>query len=338
MGTPLRRRQHRPISSADTSSRLRREVRDALANPQEVFGYASYGEQFPVLNRLSAGVQKKKWTVLAARPKVGKSMLAGEWVVPIAQQAIAEDAVVRVITLEMTTLAWQRRMAAQMAQINDPMNVRRGFLTQDEQKRYFAALDWLEALPIEYLSNEADLTEEEAMIPGNSPVTYDEAAAFIRGESGSGGGRTFWWLLDHIGLLSDLSQYGDMTTNIYDLATKLGHLAHTTASGLTITHLTRLSVGGEPSIESIGGSDRVGQMADSLMFLWRPYMEAKDLSEADREAIKEGEPALLKYLSRDEGSGMDWLWFDKLHGTFKELDLEPGQIVTLPEKKKGKGK
>lgn len=324
----------RRVQTAEgVSEALRKEVEQALAHPNEIFGYARYGDgvQWTRLDKATGGIQPKTLGVLAARPKVGKSMLAAGWVPLIAEQAMNEGQVVRVVTLEMSWLSYQRRMAAILAQIRDPMNIRRGTITPEEVKRYNRALDQLASLPIEYLSNETDLTEAEAMKRGGSVITFDDVNRFVRAR---GGEPTYWWLLDHIGLLSDLNSDGDVTKSIYYLANKLAGLAHQVATGLVITHLTRASVGAMPTIESIAGSDQVGRNADSIMLLSRPFMGATDPD--DLALIEDGEPAFLQVYSRDEGGGLDVLLWDRHKASFSELVVPEGVEIPMPKSTKKK--
>ncbi len=315
-------------TSAEVSAALDRELTEALAHPSEIFGFARYGDgkSWVRLDKMTGGLQLKSFDVLAARPKVGKSMLAAGWLPFVAEQAMNEGKVVRVITLEMTWEAYQRRAASHLAQIPNPMNIRRGLLSVVEQKRYRNALSYLAALPIEYLSNQRDLDEDAAMRLGGSSVTFADVNRFVSD------GATYWWLLDHIGLLNDLSPDGDITKSIYSLANKLAGLAHREATGLVITHLTRASAGSRPTIESIAGSDQVGRNADKIFLLSRPWLDG-ELDDDDRELIKEGEPAFLQVHSRDEGSGLDVLWWDAELASFSEMDIEPGAKVPMPAKK-----
>ncbi len=327
-----------PISAAVTSTELLEDFERALAHPNEIFGYGRYGDgkRWAVLDELTGGLQGRTFTVLASRPKVGKSMLASAWVPFIAEQALMEERVVRIVSLEMSRKAYQRRMAAIMAGIKDPKAIRKGTLDKLEQRRYRSALAQLAALPIEYLAVEKALTEEEALKYGNSPITFKDVEAFIQGPRPT---NTFWWMLDHIGLLNDLDGPGggDMNRSIYTLANKLAGLAHKVAAGLIITHLNRASVGGMPSIESIAGSDQVGRNADQIFLLTRPFFELGELSEEDQAIIDEGEPAFLKFISRDEGSGMDVLLWDKERATFDEMQLAPGAKVRMPGSRTGTG-
>lgn len=295
-------------TAADTSEELRAELNASLSNPGQIFGYAHYGPRWPKLNEITAGIQKNNMYALASRPKRGKSMLTAAWVPEVAFQAMVEDEVVRIVSLEMRRMSYQRRMAAIMAGIDSPMRIRQGLLLPDEVARYSRALDNLASLPIEYLTNEVDLDEDEAMVDGNSPVTFDEMSDFIHGRSDPDGRKTFWWVLDHIGLLNDLAN-GDMTTSIANLANKLQKLTRQTSAGLVITHLTRASVGAKPSIESIAGSDQVGRNADGIYLLSRPFMDKPELDEEEKALTADVEPAFLQIYSRDETSGcIDMLW------------------------------
>lgn len=323
----------KPRTAAETSLELEEELDLALDNPREIFGYANYGEKWPRLNKMTGGIHENQLGVMAARPKHGKTMLITEWIPPIAEQAILEDKVVKVISLEMSRKAYQRRMAANMAGIKNPMNIRRGMLDAKEQVEYRKALNYLSSLPIEYLANEVELDEEEAMRFGNSSITYEDVAKFVRGN-----GDTFWWVLDHAGLLKDMGDGQDTTRNMYQLANKMATLAHTVATGMVITHLTRLSVGGMPSIEAIAGTDQWGRNADEIYLLWRPYLGAGELSEEDEEATKDGEPAFLQVVSRDEGSGLSVLWWDKHLVSFSELDIPEGEHINIPLPKSSKRK
>jgi hypothetical protein len=332
MGISNRRVNH---TSAETSAELRIEMNEAAANPREIFGYGRYGDgrQWVQVDKATGGLQPHSFSLLASRPKRGKSMLAAAWLPYIAEQALAEGEVVRVVTLEMKRISYQRRMAAILSGIQDPKRIKQGYLTPEEIKRYNRALDILSSLPIEYLSNEEDLTEEKALLVGNSPVNFDEMADFIRA---AGKDKTYWWLLDHIGLLADLRSYRDVTTSIVELANKLAGLCHTTATGLIITHLTRASVGSVPTIESIAGSDQLARNADQIFLLSRPYMDAGSLSQEDAEQTKDGEIGFLQFISRDEGSGTIPLWWNKHTATFDEVDTEPGVKLPMPTVKRGR--
>lgn len=312
-------------SSSDVSSELWAEFEYAYKHPREIFGYANFGPSWPGLNKATAGIHTNTWSVLASRPKVGKSYLCSAWVPEIALQAREEGKgrVVRVITLETTTKTYQRRMAAILAGIPNPRAIRAGTLSDEHREKYRQALNWLSSLPIEYISNEKNLNEEEALLFGNSSVTLKDIRDFIQPD-------TYWWVLDHMGLVSEL-RGGDTTTKTLNLANDLQRLANQVAAGLTVTHLTRASMGGGiPSIESISGSDQVGKNADVLLLLQRPYFEARNLTAEDLALVEKREPALLVFQSRDEGGGIVYLVWDKEQVAFYELDIPDGKAPLFP--------
>ncbi len=339
-------------TAAQTSQELREEWMAAKANPRFIFGYGRYGDgkQWVQLDELTGGLQTNNLAALVALPKDGKSMLAAAWVPIIAEQADEVGEVVRVITLETSRQTYQRRMAALMAGIKEPKNIKRGMLSVADEKKYLSALDWLEGLPIEYLDNK-DLTDEQALQLGNSPISFDNMAQFVSGVSMQAVKRgsavelppqrkkTYWWLLDHVGLLSDLRNKNNRTWALYDLADQLADLAHRYATGLFITHLNREAAGSgnRPTLSNIGGSDQIGRNCDQIFTLWRPW---KDASEEDRAAVgaTEAEPVFLIFQSRDEGSGVDTLVWQHEYASYTELVLGPGVKLPslLPQTKKKK--
>jgi hypothetical protein len=302
----------------------------ALRNPGEIFGYARYGdgEQWAQLDHLTGGLQRNSYTVLAAFPKVGKSMFAATIIPFVAEQAVAEDKVVRVCTLETTEEVYTRRMAAVMSGIRDPKNIKRGTITPEEEKRYRSALKYLNSLPIEFLSFGRDMEFEETMIPGGSGVTVDDVRDFVHGT-----GDTFLWVVDHLGLLRNTEQSRDTYTNIVSLNDKLTDLAHNVGTGIVVTHLTRASRGSRPTLGSLAGADQIGRNLDVGLIIDRPIMDM-ELTGEQVEMYREGEPASLYFYSRDEGMGVVPMWWQHEYACFKELVLAPGVEVPMPKSKK----
>lgn len=308
--------------SKQVSDELHKELEQSMRNPRDMFGFASYGRGWTKLDALTSGIIHYKLTLLLARPKVGKSMLAATWLPFIAEQAKAAGKVVRVVTLEDRRMSYQRRVAAIYAGIADALDIRRGKLSDEEEGSYRAALKHIGELPIEYLSNE-DLDEDQEFLFGdNSGVSMSDISKFVKPD-------TFWWLVDHGGLV--VMPGRDNTDRMFKLANELQALAHRRVGGMVISHLTRASVGGgEPAIENIGGSDQLGKNADVIMLLWRPFFESRNLSPEEQAMTAEYEPASLKVITRDEGSGRVHLVWDVKKARFGELDVP---TLKLPEKK-----
>lgn len=305
------------------------ELDAALKNPGEIFGYARYGDgtQWAQLDHLSGGLQRKKYMVLAGYPKIGKSMWAAAVIPFVAEQAVVDDKVVRVCTLETTEEIYMGRMAAIIADILEPKNIRRGMLTADEERRYRSALKYLSSLPIEFLSFGKDMTFKETMVPGGSGVSIDDVKNFV-----IGGGDTFWWVVDHIGLLRDVDGNKDTYTRTVNLNDKLTDLAHEECTGLVVTHLTRDSRGKRPTLGSIAGADQIGRNLDVGLLIDRPLMD-RELSPEEAEAYRDGEPAFLQFYSRNEGMGVVPMWWRHGYASFRELVLAPGVEVPMPKTK-----
>ncbi len=246
----------------------------------------------------------------------------------VAEQAVAEDKVVRVCTLETTEEVYTRRMAAVMSGIRDPKNIKRGTITPEEEKRYRSALKYLNSLPIEFLSFGRDMEFEETMIPGGSGVTVDDVRDFVHGT-----GDTFLWVVDHLGLLRNTEQSRDTYTNIVSLNDKLTDLAHNVGTGIVVTHLTRASRGSRPTLGSLAGADQIGRNLDVGLIIDRPIMDM-ELTGEQVEMYREGEPASLYFYSRDEGMGVVPMWWQHEYACFKELVLAPGVEVPMPKSKK----
>lgn len=315
------------VTARRVGAHLRAESKAAQENPRDIYGIGSFGPRWPRLDALTAGPQERALGVLGARPKVGKSMLCAAWIPWLAEQAMALGKVIRVVTLETSVKTYQKRMAAMLAEIEDPMRIRKGTLTPDEVQALYRAYDYLDALPIEYIGVDDDLDAEAAQKPGNSPVTIGDIDAFV------GKPDTFWWVLDHIGLVAtpELAR-GDYVASIYNLSTRLLYIAKRKVGGLVVTHLSRAS-GQALSIDAIAGSDQLGRVADQIFLLRRPWFELqRPLTDDEREQLDGmgGEIALLQTHSREESGGLDLLWWSRKHANFAELATRPGQSIPLP--------
>lgn len=291
-------------------------------------GIADYGPDWPRWNALTSGPQEKTFTLLMARPKVGKSTLMSQWLPDLAIQARDAEKVVKVVTLETTIKTYQRRAAARLAKISDPLRIRKGVLDMAESKRYRLALKTLSQLPIHYLSNEYDMTEEEAMREGNSAIGMDKIEAFIRQRD------TFLWIIDHIGLINRRNTGGRQDEQLASIADRLAYISNRYVGGIGISHLNRDSLdGGLPSFENIAGTDVLGRNAGALYFLWRPFFESRNRTPEDIQMVEAmgGDPGLLIFFSRDEGYGQTGIFWSKELVSFEESDIReedlprPGQ-------------
>lgn len=313
------------MSPSSAAQRLRQELRAARANPKVIFGFAHFGPEWPLLNERTHGLHPGELGILASQPKVGKSMFLIQIFVAIARQALAEGKgrTVDYITLEMSETNLLRRMACALAGIKDPTSVRTGFITEQEASAYFKALDEIEKLPIRFLSNtrlkgDSALSKDDSMVLGNSSVSVDDVLQFVSGN-------TFWWALDHIGLLANVGS-GDTRRDLMVSYNKLMGLAHDTpAAGIVVTHLNRQHAGKFPTMDMLAETSQAAKNADYMFLLSRPAHEAPQLVEPDKaELMRIAEPAYNHFVSRESGEDVfTWIW-DVKAAKFREAVLAPG--------------
>lgn len=277
---------------------------------------------------LTRGLQKNTFTLFLARQKVGKSTFISQMLPEWGTQAKDAGKTLRIITLETTMTTYLGRTAANLAGIKDPLRVRAGMLNTDEFNNYKRALETIRDLPIEFLSNEVDLSEKETMIGGYSGIGIDQIEKFVRKSD------TFLWVVDHVGLINRQGQGKGTTEQLEQIANRLTLIANRYVGGIAIHHLNRNSLdGGTPSFENIAGSDVFGRNAGAIYFLWRPFFESRNRTPEDLEMMNAmgGDPGLIIFKSRSEGNGSVGIFWSNEYAAFEESDTReedmprPGQ-------------
>lgn len=289
---------------------LKEAAIEASRNPRKVYGYAHYGQyevgpEEPVegdswvtLDRVTHGLHRNKFVYLAARQKVGKTrFLAG--ILPNLAEQVPEGQVIRVFTFETTTAMWLQTSAATIAGIANPTYIDTGELTPEQLAKYLEALDYLDTLPILYYQK---------------PIPFDKLRYLVEARK-EGSRKTFVWVLDHIGLVSDSGIGEEGSSGLRGLSRNISYLCHDTATGIIVGHLNRASVGEEPTLASLAGSDNIGRDVDEAFFLYRVW----DGRERPEGLLDDGEPVLLKVESRHYAGRSMWIWWDKRMGQFREL-------------------
>lgn len=214
----------------------------------------------------------------------------------------------RVITLEMDAEAYQRRMAAIIANVPDPIRIESGHLTTEERQRYHAALAHIMELPIEYY---------------DEPMDFGVLSAIITASGKPKPPKTFWWVLDNFGLLRDLDGGKNAYGGMVSLANNVQMLCQRSATGMIVTHLNRASVGKRPSLESVAGTDQISRNADELLLLWRRFQDA----DIDPKILETGEPGELVCISRNRAGGIVPLWWEPTTAHYKELTIEEAELM-----------
>lgn len=259
------------------------------------------GDRWVKFDRLTHGVHKNKFVGVFARPKVGKTRwLAG--LLPVLAEQVPVGEVIRVFTFETSTQMWIQASAASLAGIPNPTFIETGELTPHQLKKYIDALGYLRDLPILYY---------------DKPMSFDKLAMLVKAEKKEAR-PTFLWVLDHIGLVTDSGIGSDGYGGLRSLSRNLSYLCHDVCTGLVVGHLTRESVGGEPSLSSIAGTDNISRDLDEAFILHRVW----DGLERPDGLLDDGEPVLLQVTSRHYAGGAMWIWWDRKSGQFRELTEE----------------
>lgn len=274
--------------------RTAKEVGDSLLeaayerkqDPKVVVGIPT---GFGPLDRLTHGFEPEPrgmtfppMIVLAARPNVGKSAIAGQIHNNVALWARHEapGKLTRLASFEMTPEAYQMRMACSLARV--PIaSIETGFVSSSDFDRWVAELDALNQLPIEFI--------------GRVPV--DELMRFIARDNAC-----VFWTLDHMGIVPGVND-NQTGNNRARISTYLAEICHRYAPGLLISHLNRECEKREdkrPILADLYGADQIGQDADYVFALYRGDMYKK-LPEEERDMPQGGELIILK--ARGSGAG-----------------------------------
>lgn len=308
------RDEYAPKTSSEVAIELLEEETDAHNNPRVITGIASYGSRlgsddakytWTRLDEITRGIQKGM-TLLGGRPKAGKSMVVCSLLPNIAEQVPANE-VVRVISLEMSALSYQRRVASILADLPDPIRIQSGHLTSEERERYHKSVQYLAGLPIEYYDQSLNFATLNSLIV--SPQ----------------GPKTFWWVLDNFGLMRDLGQTSNQYGAMVELANNLQRLCQRQCPGMIVHHLNRLAAGRRPTLESIAGTDQLSRNVDMFIGLWRRYHDRDDV---DQKLLEEGEPGEMVIESRNGAGGIVPVWWDAHKAHYTEMKPEEVDLLT----------
>jgi replicative DNA helicase len=267
------------------------QSRARAASPAEVWGI-SWG--IDGLNKVTHGILPNRMNVLVSRPNIGKSALAGSLLITVGAEFLMDDSgrVAKLFTFEMGAQAVQHRLACQIADVS--MNrIDTGYASPEQLTKYERAQQYLAELPIEYFDHRMSMTQIER------EVRKDD---------------TGFWVLDHVRLVKDMAgaqspyqMLNEITDRITILTQQDGH------SGLIITHQNRSKQNAtdkRADLESIAGSDQVGQNADLVLAIYRDDV-GKYADEASRDLPKPGELLVVKNRHGPANFGIEMMFLPK---------------------------
>jgi replicative DNA helicase len=203
--------------------------------------------------RLNGGLKPGKLVVLAARPSVGKTSLAGQ----IAKRLASDGLPTLFLSQEMEADEVGERALANQARVNYS-SIQTGQLTDDEWARISEGVDALGRVPL-FIDDEPALTlraiaSKARSIKGLKALVVD----FVQLCEGEGDNRN--------------QQIGSITRGLKKLAKQLG---------IVVIALSQLSrdvekrPGRRPIMSDLRESGEIEQDADTVIFLW-PLDESED--------------------------------------------------------------
>lgn len=246
------------------------------------------------LDRITTGFQPSDLIILAARPSVGKSTLAGN----IARNAcLRAEVPVIIFSLEMSKEQVAQRLLCSEAAIPS-QKLRNGFLDEDEWRRLSTALGCL---------GEAKIFIDDT--PGVSVMEIRTKCRRLKAEHGLG-----MIIVDYLQLMRSTHKAENRQQEISEISRSLKGLAR--ELDVPVIALSQLSRAVEqrqkqiPQLSDLRESGAIEQDADIVMFLYSdPEMEQQNTIE------------LIVAKQRNGPTGSIRLFFSKDIGRFEDLDV-----------------
>ena len=249
------------------------------------------------LNGLSAG----ELTVLAARPKIGKSTMALQMALHVARY---EQRRVGIISLEMTKAQIGSRMACFMADVNSKRQ-RRGDLNEREADRFGDAIQEIARLPVRVWVKDRHIRAIVSRIQQEKNVDL--------------------WIVDHLHRVhgegtTDHERYGSSTERLASLAADTGkHI-------ILLSQLNRdceERTDKRPQVGDLRGSGSIEEHAVNVLMIYRPgfYRELRQRCGKDTAKLEEmnAEVEIICEATRFEEPGTDRLSWVPDRGIFANL-------------------
>lgn len=229
-------------------------VYDELETPKgEITGMPT---GFKELDRLTAGLQKQDFIVIAARPSVGKTAFALNIAEGVAKQ---EQFAVGIFSLEMGRKQLLKRMISSNGRIN-AQHIRTSNLIDKDWGKLTGAM--------------GDVSNLNLRIFDNSGITVNQIWAKVRKMKWDYEGKDILVIIDYLQLITESAKHkGNRTQEISEISRMLKHLAR--ELDVCVIALSQLSRAVEqrqdkrPMMSDIRESGQIEQDADVIGFLYR---------------------------------------------------------------------
>jgi replicative DNA helicase len=265
---------------------------------------------FKDLNNLLSGFQKSDLIILAARPSVGKTSLALNF---IRHAAVNNGTAVAFFSLEMSKEQLVDRLVSAQSRV-DSWKLRTGSKLQDSDwESLQASLNQLSAAPI--------FIDDEAAI---SPIKIRSKLRRMNMRK-----PIELVVVDYLQLMSANRQYDNMVNQVTEISRALKGIAKEfNVPVIALSQLSRAveARGGKPKLSDLRDSGSIEQDADVVMFIHR---EDRSKSVSDRtDGPIEAEILIEKH--RNGPTGYVKLHFDDKKTTFVSVDRQFADFDSLP--------
>jgi replicative DNA helicase len=259
---------------------------------------------FTRLDSITQGFQPGNLIILAARPGIGKTALALNWLL---RAAMYHKAHVSFFSLEMSKEEVFNRLLSAHSSIN-MKEVQAGAFNDEIQGRLLRSRDALLELPI-YINDQAG-------------ITVREVTAIVDRHMSQSNGRMDMVIVDYLQLMS--SPEGKRSATMSE-ATRIGEISRgfkllAKDKHMPVVVLSQLNrevehrQGGRPQLSDLRDSGAIEQDADMVMFIHRKMKALMEGEEEDRSA------ELLLSKHRNGPTGAVGLYFEGEYARYREME------------------
>jgi replicative DNA helicase len=267
-----RRQQRSAFPVRDILSDTIRHIETLYHRKEDITGLAT---GYPDLDRMTAGLQRSDFVIIAGRPSTGKTAFA----LNIAQNvAVRDGRPALIFSLEMSKEQLVQRLLCAEARV-DSQGVRTGFLQPADWKRIVDAAGRLAEAPL-YIDDTANLAVLEARAKARR-LKAEHGLSLV--------------VIDYLQLMQGRWRSENRQQEISEISRSLKALAK--ELDVPVVALSQLSRAvetrgdGSPRLSDLRESGALEQDADLIMFLYR------------KEAAPDGEPGLTDLLIRKHRNG-----------------------------------
>lgn len=267
---------------------------------------------FKDLDNMLSGWQKSDLVILAARPSVGKTSLALDFV---RNAAVHGKHTVAFFSLEMSKEQLVDRMVSAESKVNS-WKLRTGSKLYDNEWQMLQ----------ESLNR---LRESKIFIDDEPAITPIKMRSKLRKMNSRS--KVELIIVDYLQLMNTQKSYDSMVNQVTEISRSLKAIAKEfNVPVIALSQLSRAveTRGGKPKLSDLRDSGSIEQDADVVMFIHR---EDYQKSSADRDNTAMAEAEILIEKHRNGPTGFVKLHFDKEKTTFVNIDKHFGEFANVPD-------